>query len=314
MTVGGEYRSLFNLAKKTAVEVFPDGEMSADPGSGIIVMKRINFLRGDTQIRILFLNERDNTYVVNVSSRGYGSNPPVVDWSTGEVKAFMKAFSEAYKLYQANSSESQRRNGVSGSSAPDSDVNQKRIKSKYDDFLRSVVVVRTSIGTGTGFFANSQGHIITNRHVLGDLDKQVSIKTYDGSTLIGTVVSLSESSDLGVVKVRGEKFSWLRLATNRDELQTGTDVLAVGTPEGFEWSVSKGIISGVRTFDGVECVQTDTAINHGNSGGPLISLASGRVVGINTFGWRKEIAEGLNFAICSSEVIKAFPFLRVEGE
>ncbi len=89
----------------------------------------------------------------------------------------------------------------------------------------------------------------------------------------------------------------------------GNDVLAIGTPEGLDWSVSKGIISAVRTSNGVYFVQTDAAINHGNSGGPLILADSGLVVGINSFGFRKNITEGLNFAVSATEIHKAFPQL-----
>ena len=89
--------------------------------------------------------------------------------------------------------------------------------------------------------------------------------------------------------------------------KAGNDVIAIGIPEGLSWSISKGIISAVRDVEGILIVQTDTAINRGNSGGPLISFNSGRVIGINSFGFRKDIATGLNFAISVSELRKAFP-------
>lgn len=90
--------------------------------------------------------------------------------------------------------------------------------------------------------------------------------------------------------------------------------MAIGTPMGLEWSVSKGIVSGVRSLDGVEYLQTDTPINSGNSGGPLISLESGKVLGVNTFTVKKDIAEGLNFAIASNEIRNAFPELQISQQ
>lgn len=75
----------------------------------------------------------------------------------------------------------------------------------------------------------------------------------------------------------------------------------------MDWSVSKGIVSAIRSYGDIVIIQTDTAINRGNSGGPLISLKNGKVIGVNAFYFRKDIAEGLNFAISAEEITKAFP-------
>jgi len=82
----------------------------------------------------------------------------------------------------------------------------------------------------------------------------------------------------------------------------GNDVIAIGTPVGLDWSVSRGIVSAVRIDGSRRLIQTDAAVNQGNSGGPLIELASGYVVGVNTIVIRKDIAEGLNFAVSSQDV------------
>jgi len=84
-------------------------------------------------------------------------------------------------------------------------------------------------------------------------------------------------------------------------------VLAIGTPEGFDWSITKGIVSAWRPSANCTLIQTDTAINRGNSGGPLISLKTGKVVGVNTLAFKKHIAEGLNFAVSSQDIIESFP-------
>ena len=182
--------------------------------------------------------------------------------------------------------------------------------SEYDRFQRGVVVVRSSIGIGTGFFVTPEGHIVTNKHGIGDGDGNVSIKTVDHGTLEGKVVQMSEKYDLALVKISANSANWLNLA-DEAEYKTGLETVAVGAPVGLEWSVSKGILSAVRVYDGILYIQTDTPINKGNSGGPLISLETGNVIGVNSFVVRKDIAEGLNFAIASSEVARAFPSLEM---
>jgi S1-C subfamily serine protease len=192
--------------------------------------------------------------------------------------------------------------------APTSGQKQEKseIPSQYDDFLNCVVVVRSSGGIGTGFFVSQDGKIITNWHVVAN-EKNVSVKLRKGVTRMASVVSVDKTRDLALLKLTGENYSYLELATEK-EMGLGSDVLAIGTPEGLEWSVSRGIISAVRrNKNGIRLVQTDSAINHGNSGGPLISLSSGSVVGVNTFGARKDVAEGLNFAVGADEIKKAFP-------
>jgi S1-C subfamily serine protease len=186
-----------------------------------------------------------------------------------------------------------------------SNLNINDIPSKYNDFLNGVVIVRSSHSIGTGFFVTKDGYIITNNHVVGN-DSAVSIKLRIGQIMLGNVLSTNRERDLALIKVEGDNFSWLSLGNLKDA-GIGTDVLAVGTPQGFDWSVTKGIISAIRNFGEIIVIQTDTAINSGNSGGPLISLNNGAVIGVNTFGLRKDTTEGLNFAIASDEIKKAFP-------
>ena len=185
-------------------------------------------------------------------------------------------------------------------------------KSKYEEFMRGVVIIKSSVGTGTGFFVTPEGYIITNKHVVGENDKQVSVKTFDGKTIPGQVILKAVGPDLAIVKVSETPQNWLNLA-GEEEYKTGIATLAIGTPIGLEWSVSQGILSAVRNYDGVLYMQTDTPINQGNSGGPLISLETGNVIGVNTFTVKKDIAEGLNFAIASTEIKSAFPALTISS-
>jgi len=188
------------------------------------------------------------------------------------------------------------------------DTTPPSLSSRYDDFLRSVAVVRSSAGIGSGFFVTSEGDLITNFHVVGD-DHKVSLRLRDGSTMLGTVVKTDTERDLALVSVQRPNVHHLVLASP-EEASIGTDVLAIGTPQGLSWSVSKGIISAVRKAGSIPILQTDAAINAGNSGGPLVSLNSGKAVGVNTFGFRKDLAEGLNFAVRADEILKAFPRLK----
>jgi len=175
----------------------------------------------------------------------------------------------------------------------------------YDDFFNGVVVIRTSRSIGTGFFVSNSGLMVTNYHVVGS-DRTVSIKTKDLKTIIGTVVAFDKKRDLALVSSKYQNLACLKLA-EPDEGGVGSDVVAIGTPSGLDWSISKGIVSSIRRLNGVRVIQTDAAINPGNSGGPLISLKTGSVIGINTCKLVGVGVEGLNFAVSVQELIRAFP-------
>jgi S1-C subfamily serine protease len=177
--------------------------------------------------------------------------------------------------------------------------------SKYEDFLRCVVLVRSSSGIGSAFFTGPAGILLTNHHVVGS-DKSVSIRLRDGSVLTATVLATEPHLDLALLSVQQDSPSWLELA-REGEGGIGSEVLAIGVPEGLAWTLTKGIVSGIRDLDDARFVQTDAPINKGNSGGPLILAESGRVVGVNTFGLRKVVAEGISFAVSADTVRAAFP-------
>ena len=192
----------------------------------------------------------------------------------------------------------------SGSAATSNSINGHKMPSIYDAFLDSVVVLNASDGIGTGFLVSPDGYILTNSHVVGN-DSSVSVKMRDGRVLLGNIENVNKEKDLALIKVFGNKFPWLVLAPIL-EVSVGAEVLAIGTPEGLDWSVSKGIVSAIRKLPHRTLIQTDTAINRGNSGGPLISLKNGKVLGINTLGVRKDIAEGLNFAVSAQDILETF--------
>lgn len=183
---------------------------------------------------------------------------------------------------------------------------RQAIPSKYDDFLSSVVVIRNSRGGfGSGFFVTRSGLLITNQHVV-EADSTVGVRLRSQETMLGSVIATDSSRDLAMVSVTGKQFPWLRLA-DINEAGIGTEVIAIGIPKGLSWSLTKGIVSAIREDNGIRFIQTDAAINTGNSGGPLIALPSGKVIGVNSFVLRDESIEGLNFAVSSEEVEKAFP-------
>jgi len=174
--------------------------------------------------------------------------------------------------------------------------------SKYDRYLDAVAIVSTPAGVGTGFFVTTDGYLVTNEHVVGDASF-VLVATRDGRKVDAAVVDVDKGLDLALVKVWGDGFQRLRVTEGADA-GIGNDVLAIGTPVGQSWTVTRGIVSAVRTLDYRTVIQTDAAINPGNSGGPLIDLASGRVIGVNSFILAD--AEGLNFAIWAGHVRERF--------
>lgn len=143
-------------------------------------------------------------------------------------------------------------------------------------------------GLGSGFVLDRNGHIVTNNHVIAEAD-DLMVRLSDGLELAATVVGTDPQTDLAVIRVDADQASGrlhpARLG-NSDALRVGRWVMAAGNPFALDETVTAGIVSGIgraglRITDYEEFIQTDAAINQGNSGGPLINL-SGEVVGINT--------------------------------
>ena len=160
--------------------------------------------------------------------------------------------------------------------------------------------------SGTGFFISDQGYILTNNHVVQGT-REVNIILSDGSQQKAAIVGTDQYSDIAVLKTDG-KVPGVVLLGNSDKMDPGESVIAIGSPLGdFKNTVTAGVVSATgRSIDTGEgytienLIQTDAAINHGNSGGPLVDLA-GEVIGVNTLVVRNtqsgDVAEGLGFAI-----------------
>ena len=138
-------------------------------------------------------------------------------------------------------------------------------------------------GYGSAFFISKDGYLLTNHHVVEDASK-VTIRLNDRREIDAIVVGSDERTDVALLKVKGSNFPELRTG-NVDRLRVGEPVLAIGSPFGFDYSASAGIVSAkMRNMMGetsVPFIQTDVALNPGNSGGPLFNQ-NGEVVGVNS--------------------------------
>jgi serine protease Do len=186
--------------------------------------------------------------------------------------------------------------------------NPRRFRSPRDEAL-----VQNSLGSGV--IVTKEGHVITNNHVVDQVD-EIEVQLSDGRTTKARLVGADEQLDLAVLKIDVPGVTPLKLADS-DTVQPGDSVLAIGNPFGLQETVTDGIISwkgqpNITDFRG-DLLQTNAAINPGNSGGPLINVR-GEVVGIN-----EQIvsssggSQGIGFAIPSNTVRTALESLLKQG-
>ena len=171
--------------------------------------------------------------------------------------------------------------------------------------IKSVVTIRTSAGfQGTGFIISNEGYLVTNAHVLadssGNLVSSIQAITYKQGTKNAEFIGVDRELDIALLKIVGD-FNSLEFEDS-DNVQIGEKVIAIGNPLGLQFSVSEGIVSAVQRegINGLNAyIQTDAALNPGNSGGPLINK-EGKVIGINNF--KIGSAENLGFALESNYI------------
>jgi serine protease Do len=168
------------------------------------------------------------------------------------------------------------------------------------DAIPAVVRISGSNGAGSGFFVTSDGLVVTNAHVVRN-ESSVTVTTSSGKSIQSSTIYADEDRDLAFIKVTGTNYPVLRLQTRPPN--PGADVIAIGSPlsEQLTNSVTKGVVSGVRHGNHGTWIQTDTAMNPGNSGGPLLNT-SGEVVGVNTMKLVEPDISGINFSLASSEI------------
>ena len=159
--------------------------------------------------------------------------------------------------------------------------------------LSVVQIVMSAGGTGSGFFVGGAGYILTNRHVVQG-NGQATVVLHDSRRLSATIEYIHPQYDLALLSI-AEGY-WQPPLPFAKTARVGEPVIALGHPFGMDMTITEGIVSAFPLVDGVDYVQTDAAVNPGNSGGPLLNL-QGEVVGMNTWGIHKDISEGLNFAI-----------------
>lgn len=218
------------------------------------------------------------------------------------------------------------------------------ISKVVEDITPSVVNIKVTIkvqdtfgqtqeqeGIGSGVIYTEDGYIITNNHVAGSAEK-ILVTLYDGSEYPAELVGADENTDVAVIKIEADGLEAASF-TSIDNAKVGDIVIAVGSPFGLQQTVTMGVISAKgrdisvsqETLPMVNLIQTDTAINQGNSGGPLVNSA-GQVIGINTLIFSPSgTSAGIGFAIPSDTVVNIaeqiikfgearIPFIGIEME
>jgi len=206
---------------------------------------------------------------------------------------------------------------VSGGTPTSTTTAVSAVTNVYNTASRGVVEITVQQSTGfqqgtaqgSGWVYDAAGHIVTNEHVV-EGGGTVSVRFWNGARYSATVVGSDASTDLAVIKVNAPAsvLHPIQLADS-SQVQVGQPVVAIGSPYGLEETVTSGIVSALHremtapnNFTIADSIQTDAAINHGNSGGPLLDL-NGRVIGVNAQ-IKSETGEntGVGFAIPSNTV------------
>ena len=176
-----------------------------------------------------------------------------------------------------------------------------------------VVQIITPDGSGSGFIIDSDGRLVTNEHVIRGFSR-VTVRIFDGTEYQADVLGFDQVADLTVVDIDGGQNLQPIPLGDSARVQVGEEVVALGFPLGSQLgesvTVTEGIISAKRTYDGVKHLQTTAAINPGNSGGPLFNRA-GQVIGVNTWGIDVTVADNIAFAVSINEVKSRLESLKV---
>ena len=166
---------------------------------------------------------------------------------------------------------------------------------------------------GSGFVISSDGYIVTNNHVIEDVDS-IKVAFKDGSEYEAEIVGRDPKTDIALIRIQDDKEFFALPLGDSERLRPGEWVVAIGNPFGLEHTVTAGIVSAKHRFIGQgsydDFIQTDAAINPGNSGGPLLNMA-GEVIGINTA--IRPAANTIGFAVPIEMAKEVLPQLRASG-
>lgn len=220
-------------------------------------------------------------------------------------KSETETFIDDEKMVQASIDETPVSLGTQTKATEDFDLkpNEKATIALFEEAAPSVVFINTSTfekdyftmdiaeipkGSGSGFLWDTEGHIVTNYHVIEEADR-ATVTLADQSTWDAKLVGVARDKDLAVLKIEAPSKMLSPLPVGKSEnLQVGQTVLAIGNPFGLDQTLTTGIISalgrevsGAGGFPIRDAIQTDAAINPGNSGGPLLN-SSGELIGVNT--------------------------------
>jgi S1-C subfamily serine protease len=173
------------------------------------------------------------------------------------------------------------------------------------DAHRAVAAVLTGASLGTAFLVSDQGYLLTNRHVVGST-RMIKLRWSDGSESVGEVVRSDAGRDVALIRTDPRPGPAFRLRT--EPVRQGETVYALGTPmeTRLQGTLTRGVISASRSLAGYRFIQSDAAVNPGNSGGPLLDEA-GRVVGMTVSRYAsapEDGIQGLNFFIPIEDALR----------
>ena len=180
---------------------------------------------------------------------------------------------------------------------------------KIADAVESVVTIMDDIGSGSGVLVSSDGYILTDAHVVGD-GTQTRVRWSDGIETLGVVVRVSKRRDVAIIKTNPRDRT--PLAIKHGPVTPGQRVYAIGSPKSkdFQGTVSSGVVSADRVFNGLRYIQSDTVVSPGSSGGPLLD-ESGSIIGLTDLGFQNDGPAGLNLF---TPIGDAMDFLSLEQQ
>lgn len=182
-------------------------------------------------------------------------------------------------------------------------IERGELISNLEDAMNSTVTIKVKDGHGSGCVVSKDGYIITNFHVVANADK-LTVINREGKEYAAKLIRKNESLDLALLKIEKANFKKTYVIPSAKNYTIGDDIFVIGTPTSVELgqTISKGIISGNRTFDQNNFIQTDASVNGGNSGGAL-TKKSGELIGIVNAKISGLGVEGLGFSIPAELII-----------